>query len=287
MSAMNAGPMRSRRYVTGATSVAGTAMASGGVWALAAPGSFAEFVDFPGHVHFLHDLGAFQIGAAVTLFLALIWSDALTTALAGFLVGNTIHVINHVADLDLGGYAGQIWALAALSLAVAAALVLRLRGLGYVVGEVDVATTPVLAPYVRQKTVLLTTYRRDGRAGGTPVSIAVDGDHAFVRSFERSLKTRRLARNPEATITPSTGRGEPTGSAVRVRMRRLEGADDRYAARMLARKHPFLHGVLVPLTHRIARAKAGRTVHFVVTPLDPVAEPGEAHDTASATGRQT
>ena len=29
----------------------------------------------------------------------------LATALAGFLIGNTIHGINHAADLDLGGHA--------------------------------------------------------------------------------------------------------------------------------------------------------------------------------------
>ncbi len=42
---------------------------------------------------------------------------------------------------------------------------------------------PGLAPYVRQKTVLLTTYKRDGTQVGTPVHIAVDGDHAYVRTY--------------------------------------------------------------------------------------------------------
>jgi hypothetical protein len=32
--------------------------------------------------------------------------------------------------------------------------------------------------------------------------------------------------------------------------------------RRLRRKHPFLHGLLVPLTHRIGRARTGRTVHY-------------------------
>jgi hypothetical protein len=29
-----------------------------------------------------------------------------------------------------------------------------------------------------------------------------------------------------------------------------------------------LHGLLVPLSHRLGRAKAGKTVHFQLTPLD-------------------
>jgi DNA-binding GntR family transcriptional regulator len=39
------------------------------------------------------------------------------------------------------------------------------------------------------------------------------------------------------------------------------------AARLLAGKHPLLHGVPVPLTHRLGRARTGKTVHFQLTPL--------------------
>jgi hypothetical protein len=46
------------------------------------------------------------------------------------------------------------------------------------------------------------------------------------------------------------------------------GAESRRAARLLAGKHPLLQGVLVPLTHRLGRAKTGKTVHFQLTPLD-------------------
>jgi hypothetical protein len=49
-------------------------------------------------------------------------------------------------------------------------------------------------------------------------------------------------------------------------MRRLDGAEYRRAARLLARKYPLLHGVLVPLTHRVMRSKTGRTVHFELVP---------------------
>jgi mannose-6-phosphate isomerase-like protein (cupin superfamily) len=41
-----------------------------------------------------------------------------------------------------------------------------------------------------------------------------------------------------------------------------------HAARLLARKHPPLQGVLVPLAHRILRAKMGQTAHFELIPLD-------------------
>ncbi len=46
----------------------------------------------------------------------------------------------------------------------AAALVLRLRELGWVVGQVTTATTPALTPFVQQKTARLVTYRRERAA---------------------------------------------------------------------------------------------------------------------------
>jgi PPOX class probable F420-dependent enzyme len=253
--------------VIAVTLLAGAFMLAAGVWSLAAPGSFAAAVDFPYAEHFLHDLGAFQIGIGATLLLAVAWSDGLALALAGFLVANTIHAVNHAVDLHLGGHASDPWLLGATSLLVAAALALRLRELGYVVGAVGTATTPELAPFVRHKTGLLTTYRRDGTPVDTPLSVAVDGDRLFIRSYERAWKTKRMRNRPEVEIAPSTGRGRLQGAAIRARSRRLEGAEAREAARALARKHPLLQGVLVPLAHRVGRSRTGRTVHFELVPL--------------------
>lgn len=101
------------------------------------------------------------------------------------------------------------------------------------------------------------------------MSIAVDGDRAYIRSFERAVKTRRLRRNPTVEIAPSTGRGRATGPAVQARARQLTGAEFAHASRLLARKYPLLHGVVVPLAHRVLlRRKTGRTVHLELTALD-------------------
>ena len=45
-----------------------------------------------------------------------------------------------------------------------------------------------LKPLVRQKTVLLTTLRRNGAPVGTPVNIAVEGVRAFVRTHLLALE---------------------------------------------------------------------------------------------------
>jgi PPOX class probable F420-dependent enzyme len=261
-----------RAFVTTTTALAGATMLAAGVWALAAPGSFADFASFPASVHFVHDAGAFQLGIGATLLLALAWYDALAVTLAGFLVGNTAHAVNHAVDLDLGGHGWEDPAgLALLSLLVAAALVVRLRQLGWVVGEVTAATVPALSRFVRQKTVLLTSYRRDGTPVGAPVSMAVEGDHGFVRSPAEGWKVRRMRHNPIVEVAPCTARGTPTGPAIRAHARRLGGAEADHAARLLARKHPFLQGVEVPLVHRLLRARTGGTAHFELVPLEPSA----------------
>jgi PPOX class probable F420-dependent enzyme len=107
--------------------------------------------------------------------------------------------------------------------------------------------------FTDQWAVLLTTFRRDGTPVGTPVSLAVDGDHAYVRSPGTAWKVKRLRNDPNAQIAPSTFRGRPTGPATGVVARRIEGEEAGRAARALRRKHPVLQGVLVPLAHRLMR----------------------------------
>jgi PPOX class probable F420-dependent enzyme len=236
-------PGRGRGVVLTVTVLAGLVMAAAGMAALLAPGWFADAAGFPRHPHVVQDAGAFQLGIGVTLLLAVAWRDGLALALAGLLVATTTHGVTHAVDLGLGGRSGDPWGLAALSVLPAAGLVVRLGQLGGVVGEVTPAASPV------------------------PVSLAVDGDHAYLRSFETAGKTRPMHHHPRVEVAPSTARGRPTGPAIRATARRLEGAESRRAARLLAGKHPLLHGVLVPLTHRLGRAKTGTTAHFQLTPL--------------------
>ena len=125
--------------------------------------------------------------------------------------------------------------------------------------------TPILEPLVHQKYVLLTTYRRDGTPVGTPVNIAVEGDRAFVRTWDTAWKVKRIRNNSEVEVAPSTLRGKPTGPAVRAHARILDGDESAYAGRAIARKHRILHGLLIPLVHRLRRNK---TVHIELKPVD-------------------
>lgn len=109
----------------------------------------------------------------------------------------------------------------------------------------------------------VTTYRRDGREVDTPVHIAVGDGRAFIRTYEKALKTKRLRRNPECVLWRASNGNRPAvlallapkqarraGDGIRVRSRELGGEEARIAARALARKYPILHGFLIPAMHR-------------------------------------
>ncbi|GHO80101.1 hypothetical protein KSD_78720 [Ktedonobacter sp. SOSP1-85] len=124
--------------------------------------------------------------------------------------------------------------------------------------------TQALERFVRPKTILLTSYRRNGTSVGTPVHIAVNGEHAFVRTWDKTWKFRRIRNNPVVEIAPATWRGQPTGPVIRAHARVLDGSEALHAAHALARKYPVLHGFLIPLVHRL---RGYRTVHIELTVL--------------------
>jgi len=246
----------------GTVSVCGLLMLVAGAWVLASPSTFADVVGFdPAAEPFLLDAGAFQLGTGAGLVLALIWRDPLTVVLTGLLIAITAHAVDH---LHLGGRRADAWLLAGLSLVVAAALLRRLRRGGWVVGSVCAATDPALAPFETQKTVVVATFRRSGAGVATPVSLAVAGDRAVFRTYARSGKAVRLRRDPRVLVAPSTARGRVVGPSIPGRARLLDGPEAEEAARLLRRKYPVLHGVLVPLAHRVMRSRVGRTVHYEV-----------------------
>src|SRR6266545_4115879 len=72
--------------------------------------------------------------------------------------------------------------------------------------------TDALEPLRHSKTILLTTYKRDGTPVATPVSIAFDGDRAFFRTYHKAGKTKRLRNNPQLEAAPCTLRGHPRPS---------------------------------------------------------------------------
>jgi uncharacterized protein len=94
------------------------------------------------------------------------------------------------------------------------------------------------------KTILLTTYKRDGTPVETPVSIAFDGN-------------RR--NNPQVEVAASTLRGKRTGPPIHGCATLLTDDQARIAAKALARRHRILQAILVPLAHRLMHYQ---TMHY-------------------------
>jgi uncharacterized protein len=124
---------------------------------------------------------------------------------------------------------------------------------------------PSFEPFRKRRTALLTTYKRDGTPVATPVTIAVDGDRAYVRTWDSAWKAKRMRNNPAVLVAPSTMRGRVRGEAIAARSRLLDGDEAERAAHAIARRQPILQGVLVPLGHRLMRY---RTLHYELTTLD-------------------
>lgn len=78
-----------------------------GLWALLAPQSFFDTLATfePYNRHFVHDIGAFQIGIGAILFLLIAGppSDGLAAGLLGAGIGSLAHVLSHIMDSGLGG----------------------------------------------------------------------------------------------------------------------------------------------------------------------------------------
>jgi PPOX class probable F420-dependent enzyme len=116
-----------------------------------------------------------------------------------------------------------------------------------------------------QKTILLETRKRDGTWVATPVSLAASDGHLFFRTYRQSGKAKRLRNFSEIRVAPCTFLGKPRGDAVNGRAHLLDEGQSAMTRRLLRRRHPVLHGVLVPLIHRVMRYD---TQHYEFTVAD-------------------
>jgi uncharacterized protein len=127
------------------------------------------------------------------------------------------------------------------------------------------AAMPAFDEYRSQRTMLLTTRKRDGTTVSTPVNVAVDRDgRAYFRTWSTTGKVKRMRNYPQVWIAPCTTSGKPTGPQRQATALPLSGPDAADAAKALAAKYPVLQGLLVPAFHRLTRKT---TLHYeLLTP---------------------
>jgi hypothetical protein len=100
-----------------------------GAWAFADPASFyAKVANFPPYNrHFLHDVGAFNLGLGTALALGLTSWPGHRVALWAAAVAAVLHAVSHFLDQALGGHSSDPLALSLIAAALVAAAILDTR----------------------------------------------------------------------------------------------------------------------------------------------------------------
>jgi hypothetical protein len=117
-----------RTFARVVAAVAAVFYIGSGVWAFAAPASFAaNIAPYPPYnVHLWHDIGAFLIGLGVAALAGLVLSDALAAVLAGVAAASLLHGVSHIVDAGHGGRAIDPWAISLFGLLTLAGFVAAL-----------------------------------------------------------------------------------------------------------------------------------------------------------------
>ncbi|MDM4721925.1 PPOX class F420-dependent oxidoreductase [Micromonospora sp. WMMA1363] len=114
-----------------------------------------------------------------------------------------------------------------------------------------------------EKYILLTTFRKDGRAVPTPVWAVRDGEALAVWTVADSGKVKRIRRSGDVTVAPCDVRGRPHGLAVSGYATLSDVAGTRRVRGLIKQKYRLL-GRLTLLGSRLRRGEQG-TVGIRVT----------------------
>ncbi|KKK05192.1 PPOX class F420-dependent oxidoreductase [Micromonospora sp. HK10] len=107
-----------------------------------------------------------------------------------------------------------------------------------------------------EKYVLLTTFRKDGRAVPTPVWAVRDGNALAVWTVSDSGKVKRIRRDGRVTVAPCDVRGRPHGEPVPGHAAVSDPAGTRRIRGLLKQKYRMI-GRLSLLGSRLRRGESG------------------------------
>ena len=107
-----------------------------------------------------------------------------------------------------------------------------------------------------EKYVLLTTFRRDGRAVPTPLWVVPDGPGLAFWTPAGTGKVKRIRNSGRVTVAACDVRGNVRGAAIEARARIGDAADLRRVAEGLKRKYGLM-GRLSLLGSKLRRGADG------------------------------
>lgn len=103
--------------------------------------------------------------------------------------------------------------------------------------------------------IMLTTFRKSGKAVPTPVWYGRVDDHLYAFSLASAGKVKRIRNNQHIQISACTGIGSITGPTMEARARILPKEEQIIARRALRRKHPIAFGFSELFANRLLRRK--------------------------------
>ena len=106
------------------------------------------------------------------------------------------------------------------------------------------------------KYLLLTTFRKDGRAVATPVWVVGDGERLLAWSASDSGKVKRIRRDGAVLVGPCDVRGRPSGESVPARAELLDRSGTDRVRGLIGKKYGVM-GKLTLLGSRIRRGADG------------------------------
>jgi len=106
------------------------------------------------------------------------------------------------------------------------------------------------------KYLLLTTFRKDGRAVATPVWVVRDGDGLAAWSATDSGKVKRIRRDGKVLVGPCDIKGKPTGESVEARAALLDQVGTDRIRGLIAKKYGVV-GRLTLLGSKLRRGSGG------------------------------
>ncbi|MET7989486.1 PPOX class F420-dependent oxidoreductase [Amycolatopsis sp. NPDC005232] len=94
--------------------------------------------------------------------------------------------------------------------------------------------------FAGEKYVVLTTFRRDGRAVPTAVWFGLDGDELLVYSERKAGKVKRLRNSGRVEVQASDVRGRTHGPTVAGTARLLDDAGTERVRKAIRRHYPLV-----------------------------------------------
>jgi PPOX class probable F420-dependent enzyme len=108
---------------------------------------------------------------------------------------------------------------------------------------------------LRGNHILLTTFRKSGKAVPTPVWYGRADDCLYVFSLAKAGKVKRLRNSQRAQVAACTGIGRVTGPTLEAQARILPKEEEILARRALRRKYPIAFRFSELFANRLLRRK--------------------------------